>query len=318
MPAILHLLGKDAIASADVVVEDVVALDDRDKDGGADGVVHVVVAGPGALDDAHTASLGTRLLPVAGPGVTAGLRDLALVDGLARALRDLRARHGTIAIHAHGAWARSVAAVVGRSVAVAVIVDAGDERPSHRILPLPQRVVFASHGDLDRALDGGLAARVAAIVPPGLDTATPIAVDDAVIVVDPGVHSPHLGAALARRGLGLAAQLTSDSVRRARVVVVGSAAHLGPAVVAAVAAGIPTIALEVPWADDLAGCAAFLPRAHLDLDELFTLAARRRARPRRLPRALGRAARTEALTELYGAVVGPRISLHPPGRRRRR
>jgi len=319
VPAILHLLGKDASASASVVVADVLALDDR----GTDGVAHALIAR--TLDDVDVDALdalGGRLLPIAGPGATTELRDVILVDALARTLRDLRARHGAVALHAHGPHARSVAAVVGRSVEVAVIVDAGDERPAHRVLPPPSRVVCASHGDLDRALEAGLPAREAAIVPPGIDAATPAgrADDDdvGVVVADAAAVAPQLGTALERRGLQLEPRLTPGTARAARVVVVGPQAHLSPGVLTAVALGIPTIALDVPWADDLAGCAAFLPRAQLDLEELLQLAARRRGRPRRLPRALGRAARNEALHELYGAVVGPRVSLHPPGRRRRR
>lgn len=319
MPAILHLLGNDAIASADVVVADVLALDDR----GPDGVAHVVVAGPRAFDEARegglAAALGPRLLPVAGPG-RAGWRDLTLLDALARTVRDLRARHGALALHAHGPHARSIAALVGRSSDVAVIVDAGDERPTHHILPPPTRIVFSSHGDLDRALEAGLVARTAAIAPPGIDSALPVDVDEDedVAVVDVTVDSPHLDKTLERHGLRVDTRLTSRSVLRAAVVVVGRSAHLGPAIASAVAAGVPTIAVDVPWADALSGCAAFRSRADLDLEELLELPSRRRPRPRRLPRALGRAARTDVLAELYGAVVGPRVSLHPPGRRRRR
>lgn len=317
MPAILHLLGNDAIASADVVVADVLALDDR----GPGGVAHVVVAGPRTFDDALegdlAAALGPRLLPVSGPD-RAGWRDLTLLDALARTVRELRARHGALALHAHGPHARSIAALVGRSSDVAVIVDAGDERPTHHILPPPTRIVFSSHGDLDRALDAGLVARTAAIAPPGIDSALPVDVDEDVAVVDVTVDSPHLDKTLERHGLRVDTRLTPRSVLRAAIVVVGRGAHLGPGVVGAVAAGIPTIAVDVPWADALSGCAAFRSRVELDLEELLELPSRRRPRPRRLPRALGRAARTDALVELYDAVVGPRISLHPPGRRRRR
>jgi hypothetical protein len=323
VPAILHLLGIDAIASAYVVVDDVLALDDR----GIDGVTHSLVARRDVLDDVDAdkvEALGERLLPIAGPGAMPELRDLVLADALTRTLREQRTRHGAVAIHAHGPHARSVAALVGRSIVMPVIVDAGDERPGHRVLPPPTRSVYASHGDLDRALEAGLVAREAAIVPPGIDTALPNHADgddgdDGEIVVSAAPElAPQLGAALDRRGLRLEQRLTAGTVGRARVVVVGPMTHLCPGVVAAVAAGIPTVGLDVPWADDLAGCAAFLPRPHLDLEELLLLARRRRWRPRRLPRALGRAARTEALHELYGAVVGPRVSLHPPGRRRRR
>ncbi len=321
MPAVLHLIGEDAIVGADVVVDDVVAL------GGEHGVTHVVVAGPRAFDDDDDArerreALGERWLPLPGPGSGPALRDVVLLDSLARHLRELGARHGELALHAHGPHARSLAAVLGRSAHVALIVDAGDERPGHRVLPPPQRTVFSSHGDLDRALEDGLAARAAALVPPGIDQARAVDGDvdrgDAFVVVDRSVQAPQLATVLERRGLRLEPRLTAASARRARVVVVGSGGHLGAGVASAVAAGVPTIALSVPWADELVGCAAFLPRTALDLEELLTLAGRRRSRPRRLPRTLGRAARTEALVELYAAVVGPRLSPLQTGRRRRR
>lgn len=320
MPAVLHLIGEDAIVGADVVVDDVIAL------GGLEhGVTHVVVAGPRAFDDDdgnaagdRRDALGERWLALAGPGSGPALRDVVLLDSLARTLRELGARHGEVALHAHGPHARSLAAVLGRGAHVALLVDAGDERPGHRVLPTPQRTVFSSHGDLDRGLEAGLAARAAALAPPGIDLARPVDRDDAFVVVDRSVHAPQLATVLERRGLRLEPRLTAATARGARVVVVGSAGHLGAGVASAVAAGVPTIALSVPWADELVGCAAFLPREALDLEELLTLAGRRRSRPRRLPRALGRAARTEALAELYAAVVGPRLSHLQTGRRRRR
>jgi hypothetical protein len=141
MPAVIHLVGADAGVSVDVVVDDVLAL------GVAGEAAQLVIAGPGALERDHgvvvdgvlgrrdlRAALGDRLLPVVGPGMKAGLRDLVCVDAIARALRDLRYRHERLALHAHGAHARSLAAVVGRSLDLAVIVDAVDERPAHRLM----------------------------------------------------------------------------------------------------------------------------------------------------------------------------------------
>lgn len=310
MPAIVHLVSAGGIVG-DAWVDDVLALD-----GTHDGAVaHVVVAGAGVMSPEQAERLGERLLATAGPGAGPGLRHLALLDDVGRLLRERRARHDEVALHAHGPHARSVACLVGPATGVAVVVDAGDARPTHRILPPPARTAYSSHGDLDRALEAGLPARHAAIVPPGVDRA--VAIDGAAtVIVDDTVHGPQLRRALQREGFTVVTSLTTARALQARLVVVGPGAHLGQALCAAVAAGVPCVGLGVPWAQDLAGCASFQDHSDdrgddVDQELLLGLARGTRRRPRKLGKALGRAARTEALDELYGGLVGPRFRNHP-------
>jgi len=305
--AFLHLLGADSVIGADVVVDDIVAVDGADA-------AHVVVAGEGAVDDEQRQRLAHRLLPTRGPATSTGLRDVLVISGLQQLLRALRTRHGTVALHAHGAHARTIATVLA-GVDTTLIVDDGDDRPGHRLLPAPTRICFTSHGDLDRALEAGLLPRRAALTAPGIDRAV-AGVRHDVVIVD-GLDRAVV-AALEDAGVHTSAW-TAHAAHKARAVVVGAEARCSPALAAAVACGTPCFALGVPWAADLARCAAFSvldPDDGVDalIDRVLDATPKT---PRQLPKALGRAARTKALLELYEG-LGPAPMRAPMGRPRRR
>ncbi len=310
MTAFLHLLGADSVLGADVVVDDVLACN------GVAGV-HVVVAGKDALDATQVRRLGPALLAATGPATSPGLRDLAVLSGLQRLLRELLVQHGDVVVHAHGSHARTLASIVGAGLAV--VVDDGDDRPGHRLLPLPKRICFTSHGDLDRALEAGLLPRRAALTTPGIDTAEAV-VSDAVVVVDEVVEA----VVSALRSVGLRpTSFLEPQATHARAVIVGPTARLRPALAVAAARGTPVFAIGVPWAEDLARCAAF---SIVDADDTDVAALTQAAltatprAPRKLARALGRTSRTKALIAFYEG-LGPAPSLLPmgrPGRRRPR
>ncbi len=308
MTVVVHVVSADAIVGH-AVVDDVLALD-------ATARPHVVIVGAGALDDDHRARLGSRVLAVPGPSPRLGWRDVTALDDVRRAVRDQSLRHGRVVVHAHGSRARSFASVLA-SGTVSVVVDDGDDTDAHRFLPLPDRTVFASHGDLDRALERGFAARYASLVPPGLDQADAREPLDHVVIADDLVHA-HLAKALATAGFRMTSSMSVESTCSARLVVCGRSTRLNPGVVAAVISGVRCVGVGAVWADDVAACAAFMARETIDLDELVPLAQQsKRLRPRRAPRALGRDARTRALVELYDSVSGPDDVLTPRLMRRR-
>ncbi len=304
MTAVLHLLGADSVVGADVVVADVVAVDGE--------CVHVVAAGEGSLNDAARDNLGQRLLSATGPATSASWRDVVVVSGWQQVVRTLKARHGRVAVHAHGSHARTLGAVLVGLDGV-IVVDDGDDRPGHRLLPAPTRICFTSHGDLDRALEAGLLPRRAALTVPGIDSAL-AGVRHDVVVVD-GV-APAISVALQRAGLHTSGW-TAHAAQKARAVVVGAEARCRPAVAAAVACGTPCFALGVPWAADLARCAAFSVLDPDDGPETLVqrvLAATPKS-ARQMPRVLGRAMRSKMLLELYES-LGPAPLRGPMGRRR--
>jgi len=305
---VVHVVSADAIVGT-AVVNDVLALDSAARP-------HVVIAGAGALDDDDRARLGTRLLPVAGPTARLGWRDVMALDDLRRAVREQSLPHGRVVVHAHGSRARSFASVLA-SAPVTVVVDDGDDTDAHRFLPLPGRTVFASHGDLDRALERGFAARYASLVPPGIDVAASLQPLNHIVAAD-GLLHPHLTTALARAGFEVSSSMSQSSTCSARLVVCGPATRLSPGIMAALVSGVRCLGIGAVWADDVAACAAFLARDTLDLDEVVQWAQpAKRLRPRRAPRPLGRDARIRALIELYDAVAGPDDVLTPRLTRRR-
>lgn len=310
MTAFLHLLGHDGVVGADVVVDDVVAMN------AARVGVHVVVAGKDALVEPQRRRLGPALLDVEGPGTGPGLRDVLVLSALQRTLRDLVSRHGDVVVHAHGGHARTIAALLAGGTTV--VVDDGDDRPAHRVLPVPDRICFTSHGDLDRALEAGLLARRAALTGPGVDVADTVGDRAAdIIVVDAVVDA----VAVALRTIGLRpTSLNEPQALRARAAIVGPDARLRPALVRLVARGTPTFAIRAPWADDLARFASFsiVDADDVDLAGLTQLVLTSTPRAaRKVPKLLARPARTQALGELY-ETLGPAPTLAPMGRPPRR
>jgi hypothetical protein len=294
--AVLHLLGADSVVGADVVVEDVLAC-------AAAGHVQWVVAGD--LSPPLRERLGDRLLPERSPSQQ--LRDVVVIARLQRLLRELSIRSAGIVVHAHGPAARTVAAFLS----AAVIADDGDQRPGHRLLPTPARVVCTSHGDLDRLLDE-LPARQLVLVPPGIDGGAQRERHERVLL--DGV-SERVADLLTSSDI-VSCDWTAPDAAGARAIVVGGEARCRPALVAAVASGTPCFALDVPWAEDLARCAAF--KVVEDADTLSQLIGRSSPRqPRTLSKALGRAARTEALVELLDSLGPPALSRRPLHHRRR-
>ncbi len=293
MTAVLHILSEDSVVGADVVVEDVLAC-------AAAGHRQWVVASH--LASHLRARLGDRLLPERGPAQQ--LRDVVVTARLQRLLRELSIRHADIVVHAHGPAARTVAAFLSTTV----LVDDGDERPGHRLLPPPTRVVCTSHGDLDRHLDAGVAARQLVLVPPGIDGGAPRERHERVLL--DGV-SARVADLLTAADITTCDWTAADAAG-ARAIVVGGSARSRPALVAAVASGTPCFALDVPWAEDLARCAAFKAVEAAAITELVRRCSPRQ--PRSLPRGLGRAARTEALLELLDVLGPPSLSRRSPRR----
>lgn len=297
MTAVLHILSEDSVVGANVVVEDVLAC-------AAAGHPQWVVAS--VLASSLRERLGVHLLAERGPGHQ--LRDVVVTARLQLLLRELSIRHPGIVVHAHGAAARTVAAFLSTTV----LADDGDDRPAHRLLPPPARVLCTSHGDLDRSLDDGVVARQLVLVPPGVDGGEARPRHERVLVdgVSADVVAALTGADIAT------CDWTAPDAAGARAIVAGPDARCRPALVAAVASGTPCFALDVPWAEDLTRCAAFKA---VDTNAVVDLVRRSSPRPARsLPKGLGRAARTEALLELLDTLGPPSLSRHPPHRRRRR
>jgi hypothetical protein len=295
--AVLHILSEDSVVGANVVVEDVLAC-------AAAGHPQWLVAAN--LPDHVRERLGNRVLPERAPSQQ--LRDVVVTARLQRVLRELSIRHPGVVVHAHGPAARAVAAFLSTTV----LVDDGDERPAHRLLPSPARVVCTSHGDLDRHLDAGLPARQLVLVPPGIDGGMQRTRHERVLV--DGV-SARVVAALTAADIATCDWTAADAAG-ARAIVVGEIARCRPALVAAVASGTPCFALDVPWAEDLARCAAFKA---IEADAVIELVRRSTPRqPRSLPKGMGRAARTEALLELLDTLGPPSLSRHFPRRHPRR
>ncbi len=302
----LHIISADAVIGP-VAVDDVITLDALSRR-------HFVIAGDGVLNDQERTLLGDRLLDVRGPPVSLGWRDVRALDDMQRTVRDLARRHGRVVVHAHGARARGLSSLLAD---VVVVVDDGDGVDAHRLLPSPLRTVYASHGDLDRALERGFTARSASLVPPGIDTAPTIpALDHVVLAFD--VAGPHVARALTQARLTVTSSMVPQQTCSARLLVCGPETRFGPGILSALASGVRCLGIGAVWADDVRACAAFLPRTVLDLEEMVRLAlSPNRARPRRMPRALGRHARTVALNEVYDSVGGPEVVLKPRPMRRR-
>lgn len=302
----LHIISADA-AIGSVAVDDVITLDSFSRR-------HFVIAGDGLLTEHERILLGDRLLAVRGPPVSFGWRDVRALDDMQRAVRDLARRHGRVVVHAHGARARGLSSLLANAT---IVVDDGDEVDAHRLLPTPMRTVYASHGDLDRALERGFAPRSASLVPPGIDTAPPIpALDHVVLALD--MAGPDVAGAFTQAGLTVTFSMVPQQTCSARLLVCGPETRLSPGILSGLASGVRCLGIGAVWADDVRACAAFVPRTALDLEEMVRLAlSPNRARPRRMPRALGRHARTAALNELYDSVGGPEVVLKPRPLRRR-
>ncbi len=269
MAVVLHVIDASAVVGA-VVGDDIAALN------GVDDIAHVAVS----IND--------------GGGVSATLAGVATVR---RKLRELSIRHDIVAVHAHGSQAWRVSAFCADTY----IVDDGDERPEHRLLPSPRRRVFACHADLDRGLDRGVPQRQAALAPPGVDAGNvvDVDVDDIAVVVAPGVTVAHVDTVIARAGVNLA--VAPGALAR---YVVGAHTPLSPAIVSAIASGVPLFSFGAPWRDEFEGFKAIVDVT--DLDELVAaIAAARLQRRRKVPKSLGRATRTAELSDIYASVVGP-------------
>lgn len=302
----LHIISADAVIGP-VAVDDVLTLDNPSRR-------HFVIAGDGMLNEQQRTLLGDRLLAVRGPPASLGWRDVRALDDMQRTVRDLARRYGRVVVHAHGARARGLSSLLAN---VTVVVDDGDGLDAHRLLPTPMRTVYASHGDLDRALERGFAPRSASLVPPGIDTAPTIPSRDHVVLAF-DVAGPHVARALAQARLTVTSSMVPQQTCSARLLVCGPETRLGPGILTALASGVRCLGIGAVWAQDVSACAAFVPRTVLDLEELVMLAlSSKRARSRRMPRALGRHARTAALTEVYDSVGGPEAVLKPRPLRRR-